>query len=117
MGTPEMMDKMNKGPIGYVTIVRNGMIAMGPMMAKSAVANIVIALFVAYVASNTLMAGAEYLAVFRITATVSFMAYAFGTIPDSIWFGRPWKSWFLGAGDALMYALVTGGVFGWLWPS
>jgi hypothetical protein len=61
------------------------------------------------------MPGADYLAVFRVVGTVSFMAYSFANISDSIWFGRPWKSWFLQAGDGLLYGLVTAGVFGWLW--
>jgi hypothetical protein len=43
------------------------------------------------------------------------MSYCFASIPDSIWFGRPWKSWILQAVDALAYGLVMGGVFGWLW--
>ena len=33
-----------------------------------------------------------------------------------IWFGRPWSGVFKGFGDALIYALLTGGAFGWLWP-
>ncbi len=44
------------------------------------------------------------------------MAHFLGTIPESIWFGRPWKSVGLQLIDALLYALLTGGTFGWLWP-
>ena len=107
MGTPEMKAKMEKGPIAFVTILPNGQFAMGPMMAKSVLSSVLIATFTGYVAFHSVMAGAEYLTVFRIVGTVTFMAYAFGTMADSVWFGRPWKSWMLGAGDALMYALVT----------
>ncbi len=115
MGTPEMVAKMQQGPIGIVTLMPNGQMAMGPMMIKSLLSNIIVAAGVAYVASHALMPDAEYLAVFRIVGTVTFMSYCFATIPDSIWFGRPWKSWFLQAADALAYGLVMGGVFGWLW--
>jgi hypothetical protein len=73
-------------------------------------------LFVAYLAFHTLPSGAEYLTVFRVTGTATFMAYGLGTIPESVWFGRPWSSYFLGAFDALLYALIAGGIFGWLWP-
>lgn len=116
MKDPQMVAKMESGPVAFVTVFPPMRMQMGPMMAKSVVSNVLIAAFTGYVAYHSLLMGAEYLTVFRIVGTVTFMAYAFGTMADSIWFGRPWKSWFLGAGDALMYALVSGGIFGWLWP-
>ncbi len=78
--------------------------------------NIVVSVAVAYVAGRSLAAGTDYLQVFRITGTVSLLAYGMAIVPDAVWFGRPWsyigKNWL----DALFYALVTAGVFGWLWP-
>ncbi len=103
--------------VAYITIAPNGVPSMGPMMAKSALSSILIALFLAYVAWHAIPAGAEYLGVFRIVATVAFMTYAFGSMADSIWFARPWSSWILQAFDALLYGLVLGGIFGWLWPA
>ena len=47
---------------------------------------------------------AAYLAVFRIAG-----------IPDSIWFGRPWSQTAKNLFDALLYSLLTGGAFGWLY--
>ncbi len=38
------------------------------------------------------------------------------TVPDAIWFGRPWSAIGKNLFDALMYGLLTAGVFGWLWP-
>ena len=38
------------------------------------------------------------------------------TVPDAIWFGRPWSFVMKGQFDALLYALLTAGVFGWMWP-
>jgi hypothetical protein len=108
--------RMAGGPMAFVTVMPGGDRGMGPMMAQSAVAQIVIATFVAYLAFHTLPVGADYLTVFRVTGTATFMACALGHVPDSIWFGRPWSSYFLGAFDALLYALITGGIFGWLWP-
>ena len=46
---------------------------------------------------------------------MGFMTYALGSMSESIWFGRPWSSFALQALDALMYGLILGGVFGWLW--
>jgi hypothetical protein len=108
--------RMQAGPMAFVTVIPGGDRGMGPMMAQSLVTNVVIAAFVAYLAWHTVPTGAEYLQVFRIAGTATFMAYGLGHLPDSIWFGRPWSSWFLGAFDALLYALIAGGIFGWLWP-
>jgi hypothetical protein len=116
LGTPDGKARMEQGPVAYVTIAPNGVPAMGPMMAKSAAYNIVVAVFVAYVAWHALGPGAEYLAVFRVVGTVTFMSYALGVVPESIWFARPWKSFALQTFDALLYALVMAGVFGWLRP-
>ena len=42
------------------------------------------------------------------------LSYAFG-IPDSVWFGKPWSSFYKQCFDALVYGCLMGGVFGWLW--
>ena len=115
MGTPEFKAKLQRGPRAVVTVMPPSDGAMGPMMVQSLISNIVISIFVAYVAYHALVPGAEYLAVFRVVGTVGFMSYAMGGMADSIWFGKPWKSWMLHAADSLVYGLVMGGVFGWLW--
>ena len=116
MQKPEFIAKMNAGPTAFLTVRPPGMPPMGPLMAKSLVSNIIIAIFVAYVGWHSLPMGTEYLQVFRVTGAVTFIAYGLGTVPESVWFGRPWSSFLLGAFDALLYGLVAGGVFGWLWP-
>jgi hypothetical protein len=115
MQTVEFQTKMNAGVIAYVTVVEHAGKGMGGTMAKSLLGNLIVSVFVAYVASIALQPGADYLTVFRLTGAVTFMAYGLGQIQESVWFGRPWKSYFLGAADALVYALVTGGIFGWRW--
>ena len=61
--------------------------------------------------------GTEYLTVFRLTGTVAWLAYGMAVVPDAIWFGRPWSSIIKTVFDALLYALLTAGVFAWLWPA
>lgn len=113
--TPEGKAKLERGPLAYVVIAPPGVPNMGKMMGLSLLSAIVISAFVAYIASNAVAADASYLHVFRITGTVTFMAYAMGPISESIWFARPWGSQLLNAFDSLLYAGITGGVFGWLW--
>ena len=34
----------------------------------------------------------------------------------AIWFGHTWSSTWKAVIDGLVFGLLTGGVFGWLWP-
>jgi len=85
-------------------------------MAQSMVYYLLVSIIVAYVAGHVLPAGTPYLQVFRVVGTVSWLAYGFGVVPESIWFSRPWSSTFKQIFDALLYGLVTAGTFGWRWP-
>ena len=77
---------------------------------------LVVSFFVAYLAAHTLAPGTHYLQVFRVVGTVALLAYAAGSAPNSIWMGKPWSSTFKDMLDGLIYALLTAGTFGWLWP-
>ncbi len=113
---PDWVAAIERGPNAWLTITPGrSPFAMGPMMAKSILSYLVISVFVAYIASHTLPPEAHYLAVFRIVATLGFMSFSFGSISESIWFGRPWSSFWKQSADALVYGCLMGGVFGWLW--
>ena len=111
-----MKEKMDKGPRAYITVVPNGMPGMGPMMVQSFIFYLVVSTLVAYVAWHALSPGAEYLAVFRIVGATAMMSYILAMTPESIWFGRPWRTYRLQVLDGIVYGLFTAGIFGWLWP-
>jgi hypothetical protein len=116
MRTPEYQEKLNKGPVVFMTVRPNGPVAMGGSLAQWFVYCAVVGLFAAYVASRALGPGAEYLDVFRFAGTTAFAGYGLGLLQNSIWWGKSWGSTLRGVFDALIYALVTAGVMGWLWP-
>lgn len=105
-----------EGPLAYLTIVPKGMPNMGKNLVLQMVYLLVVSVMVAYVASQTLPAGVDYLKVFQVTGTVAWLAYGFALIQESVWFGKPWSYTVKVLLDALVYALLTAGVFGWLWP-
>lgn len=116
MGNPEMVKKYTEGPVGLMTVLPSGPPAMGKYLGLWFAYTVLVGIFVAYIAGRTLAPGAHYLAVFRFTGTVAFMAYGVGNIVNSIWKGQPWSATLKEVADGLLYSLMTAGAFGWLWP-
>jgi hypothetical protein len=109
-------DRLNKGPVVIMTVAPPGPFAMGSLLGQWFGFSVLVSVFAAYVATRTLDPGASYLGVFRITATVAFVGYSLAQFHDSIWYRRSWSVTMKNALDGLVYGLVTGGTFGWLWP-
>ena len=116
MGSEEMQAKFKEGPVGFVTLKEAGMPTMGKTLGQWFLFTVFIGTWVAYVANLSLVPGAGFIEVFRTAGTVGVLAYAFGTIPESIWKGLSWSISMKFVFDGLLYGLVTGAVFGWLWP-
>jgi hypothetical protein len=116
MKSPEFMAKMNEGPVMVVTMMPNGPWAMGRNLAQWFVYSIVVGVFAAYVAGTALPPGAAYLRVFQLVGVSAFMAYALALWQLSIWYRRDWMTTIKSTVDGLVYALLTAGTFGWLWP-
>ena len=111
---PEMQQKFKDGPLGYITIVPSGLPKMGPKLISMFLFFLFVGVLCAYFVTRTVGADADYLAVFRIAGTVAFIANGIAHVPDSIWFGKPLSVTIKNLLDALIYGLLTGGVFGWL---
>jgi hypothetical protein len=77
---------------------------------------IVVSSFAAAVACSMLGPGTDYLFVFHTTAVVAFAGYALAIWQSWIWYSRSTGYAIRTTIDGLVYALLTGGVFGWLWP-
>ena len=114
---PEMQKRFEEGPNAFLTVVSRGRPSMGKQFAGWFVFLLAVGVVCAYVAGQTLGPGAEYLEVFQITGTVAWAAYGFAYVQEAVWFGRPWGFVVKQILDALAYALVTAGAFGWLWPA
>ena len=111
---PAMQKKFIDGPQAYITVLPNGVPKMGGKLLMMFLYNLLVAVLCAYVVSRTLAPGTDYLTIFRLSGTVAFIAYGVAYIQESIWFGRSWSLTAKTFLDALIYALLTGGVFGWL---
>ena len=116
MKSPEMVEKFKKGPIGLLTMFPSGPPAMGKFLGMWFLYCLIVGVFTAYLTGRTVAPGTVYLAVFRVAGTVAFMGYGLGHFVDSVWKGQTWGVTFKHMFDGLLYALLTAGTFGWLWP-
>lgn len=114
---PAVQEKMKAGPWAMV-LVQPGPPNMGKMLGLWFVHLLIVTTIVAYVAANAGLApGERYLSVFRVVGATALLAHAGYALPLSIWHGLPFKQLTGKVIDGLIYALLTAGVFGWLWPS
>jgi len=116
MNDPAFIAKATKGPLAFMTIAPGASPSMGPYLARWFAYCVVVGLVVAYVAGIVFGPGADVMTVFRVVSTVAFMAYALALPQHSIWYRRSWATTMKSVFDGLIYGLVTGAVFAWLWP-
>jgi hypothetical protein len=116
MKEPAFIDKLNKGPVLIMTVMPNGPFRMGKSLAMWFIYCVVVSVFAAYVAGRALPAGSAYLDVFRFAGTVAFVGYTLALWQDTIWYKRTPSTTIKHTFDGLVYGLLTGGVFGAMWP-
>ncbi len=116
MRSPEFAEKMQKGPVMVLTVLPNGPTPMARNLVLWFLYSAVVGLLAAYVAGRALPVGADYLRVFRFAGVTAFVGYSVALWQMSIWYRRAWSTTIKATVDGLIYALLTAGTFGWLWP-
>jgi len=116
MKSAPMIEKMNRGPVGLLTVMRSGPPAMGRNLTLWFLYCAVISIFAAYLACRTLAPGTAFLQVFRVVAIAALLGYGAAHAQESIWGGRSWAVTFKHLFDSVVFAVLTAGTFGWLWP-
>jgi hypothetical protein len=116
MKSPATIEKFKQGPVGMLTVFPSGPPAMPKFLGMWIAYCLIIGFFVAYLTGRTVAPGVAFLAVFRVAGTAAFLAYGVGQLSNGIWKGQPWGMTLKEVIDGLVYALLTAGAFGWLWP-
>jgi len=117
MGSPEFVAKLTKGPVFFMTVMKSGPMSMTGSLIGWFVYSVVVSIFAAYIAGRALGPGAHYLSVFRFAGCTAFAGYALASWQNTIWYKRSVSTTLKLTFDGLVYALVSAGAFGWLWPS
>lgn len=116
MKDPVFQEKWTRGPVATLTVLPAGANFMGAQLAQWFVYAAAVAFFAGYVASRVIPPGGDYLTVFRIVGTTTFMGYTLGLWQMSIWYKRSLATTLKSTFDGLVYACLSAGAFGWLWP-
>ena len=108
----EAKAKFREGPVGKVFLSQPGAMSIGPMLLRWFVLNLAVACVAACLA-----AGADNgQRAACVAGLATLLAYGTGAVSEAIWMGKPWTATLKDLLDALIYAMVTTGVFLWLWP-
>jgi nucleoside recognition membrane protein YjiH len=75
-----------------------------------------VSVFTAYLTGRTRTPGTEYLEIFRVAGATAFIGYSLALLQNAIWRGETWGVTLKHVLDGFIYALLTAGTFGWLWP-
>ena len=116
MRSPEYDAKMKAGPVLVVTVIPSGPWNMGKLMGTWFLFALVVSASVAHVVGTIVPPGGDTHAVFHHVAIITFLAYAMGAVPLSIWYQRKWSTTFRYAVDSLLFALASAWLFSLLWP-
>lgn len=116
MKEPAFQEKLKKGPVMMMTVMPNGPGSMGTSLALWFAYSVVVSFLSAYISGRALATGANYLQVFRFVGSTAFLSYSMALLQNSIWYRRNWATTLTSVFDGLVYALLTAGTFGWLWP-
>ena len=115
MKDPAFIEKKKRGPVALLTVMKDP--SMGASLTQWFIYCVVVSVLAAYIAGRALGPGAEYLSVFRFAGCTAFVGYALALWQNSIWYKIAWSTTLKSNIDSLVYGLLTGGSFGWLWPA
>ena len=116
MKSAAFQEKLKQGPVMVATVMPNGMMSMGRSLALWFVYLVVVELFAAYIGSRAVAPGATFRRAFRFTGAVSFVGYVLALWQITIWYRRAFSTAVKDTIDGIIYAVIAGATFGWLWP-
>lgn len=111
----EMEALWERGPTGLLTVF--GKVNMARNMGLTLLVYLVVSVLIAYLGAAALGATGDRMKVFQVLGTAGILAYSFAFLPNGIWFGMKPRAMVMNVVDGIVYGLVTGAIFAWLWPA
>lgn len=114
--TKEEREAYAKRPMAFLIVRNPAKMSFGGALGGWFVESLVLSTLAGYIGAVALAPGTSSMAVCRVVGTAGILAYAFQSVSESIWYGRPWSATIKTFIDGVIYGLLTGATFGWLWP-
>ncbi len=115
MKSPKVEKALNEGPVGHLSVWPTPL-TMGSKMIATFIVYLVVSILIAYLTRVALPGAAPFAKVFQVAGTAGILAYCFSFIPNAVWFGSYKRTIVANIVDGIVYGLITGALFAWLWP-
>lgn len=116
MRSPEFAERMKQGPVLMMTVMPNGVTAMGGTMVKWFIYLLVVCFIAGGIASHVLPPNADSHVILHTTGMAAFLGFSLALWQMAIWYRRSLGTTVRSTIDGLIYGLITGATFAWLWP-
>jgi hypothetical protein len=114
----ERMEKMkalyDRRPYGTLRVW--GEMNMGVNMFVTFLFYLVTSAVIAYLAWAVLPTGTPFAKVMQVVGTAGVLAYCFASFPGDVWFQTKRRAMVMNLIDGVIFGLMTGAIFAWLWP-
>lgn len=80
------------------------------------VATFVVSTLIGYITRVAIPGPADFGKVLQVATIAGILAYCFSFIPNAVWFGAYKRTIVANFIDGIVYGLITGAIFAWLWP-
>jgi len=77
----------------------------------------VVSVFVAYITAQARPDGAASASVFQVAGATAILGYCAGQVPGAVFLSKPCRFFCTDMIDGVVYGLITGVIFAWLWPA
>jgi hypothetical protein len=111
-----MQKKFIDGPIGMLTLRKNGPPSMGGSLIQWFIYTLVVAAIAGCMALRIFGVQGSPHGAGHLVGLVSLLTYTGGSVQMGIWMGKPWGSVAKDVFDGLIYATISALTFMWLWP-
>lgn len=116
MGSDAFKARLERGPVAFMTVMPNGPLKFGASLVQWFLFSLGVGVIVAYVGDLTLPAGTGFSPALQVLGTVALLPYAFAYLTDFIWRGRSFRIVAKFMFEGVIYGLITGAIFAWMWP-
>jgi hypothetical protein len=111
-----MKQKFVDGPVGFLTLRRNGPPTMGACLLQWFVYTLAVAAISGSIALRVFGVWGNAHSAGHLVGLVSFLTYTGGSVQYGIWMGKPWGSVAKDALDGLIYGAISMLIFTYMWP-